>query len=78
MCLELFGPKSRNLIKTISKDNFDNEDFKFGTGKYIKIEEIEIWTQRLSYVGELGFELYVKLKDAKKIYELIINKGKRF
>jgi 4-methylaminobutanoate oxidase (formaldehyde-forming) len=74
----LFGPKSRELIKTISKDNFDNENFKFGTAKYITIEDAKIWCQRLSYVGELGYELYVEFKDAKKIYELIINKGKDF
>ena len=66
----LFGPKSRDLIKTISKDNFENDEFKFGTAKYITIEGIKIWVQRLSYVGELGYELYVELKDAKKIYEL--------
>ena len=74
----LFGPKSRDLIKSISKDNFDNESFKFGTAKYITIENVKIWAQRLSYVGELGFELYVKLSDAKKIYELLIEKGKDF
>jgi 4-methylaminobutanoate oxidase (formaldehyde-forming) len=55
----LFGPKSRDLIKTISNENFENDNFKFGTGKYITIESIKIWTQRLSYVGELGYELYV-------------------
>ena len=74
----LFGPKSRNLISSLSKDNFDNENFKFGTAKFISIEDIKIWTQRLSYVGELGYELYVEAKDAKKIYELIIEKGKDF
>ncbi len=74
----LFGPKSRDLIKSISKDNFDNESFKFGTAKYITIENVKIWAQRLSYVGELGFELYVKLSEAKKIYELLIEKGKDF
>ena len=74
----LFGPKSRDLIKTISKDNFENDKFKFGTAKYITIEGVKIWAQRLSYVGELGYELYVEFKDAKKIYELIINKGKDF
>ena len=74
----LFGPKSRDLIKTISKDNFENDEFKFGTGKFIKIEEVKIWAQRLSYVGELGYELYVEFKEAKKIYELIIKKGKEF
>ena len=74
----LFGPKSRDLIKTISKDNFDNDNFKFGTAKYITIEGIKIWAQRLSYVGELGYELYVKTNEAKKIYELLIEKGKDF
>jgi 4-methylaminobutanoate oxidase (formaldehyde-forming) len=74
----LFGPKSRDLIKTISKDNFDNDGFKFNTAKYITIEDVKIWAQRLSYVGELGYELYVDIKNAKKIYELLIEKGKDF
>ena len=74
----LFGPKSRNLLSSLSKDNFDNENFKFGTAKFISIGDIKIWTQRLSYVGELGYELYVETNDAKKIYELIIEKGKNF
>ena len=72
----LFGPKSRSLISSLSKDSFDNENFKFGTAKFISITDTKIWTQRLSYVGELGYELYVEAKDAKKIYELIIKKGK--
>ena len=74
----LFGPKSRDLIKTLSKDNFENDDFKFGTAKYILIDGIKIWAQRLSYVGELGYELYIKFDEAKKIYELLIEKGKDF
>ena len=74
----LFGPKSRSLISSLSNDNFDNENFKFGTAKFISIADTKIWVQRLSYVGELGYELYVEAKDAKKIYELIIEKGKNF
>ena len=74
----LFGPKSRDLMKSISQDNFDNQSFKFGEAKYISINGIKIWAQRLSYVGELGYELYVKFGDAKKIYELLVDKGKDF
>ena len=74
----MFGPKSRDLIKSISTDNFDNENFKFGTAKYITIDGVKIWAQRLSYVGELGYELYVEFDKAKKIYELLIEKGKDF
>ena len=48
----VFGPKSRQLLKTLSKNDFDNDSFIFGTAKNIFIEKIQIWTQRLSYVGE--------------------------
>ena len=65
-------------MKEISKDDFTNEKFKFGHAKYISVEKIKIWTQRLSYVGELGYELYIKTTEAKKIYELVIEKGKKF
>ena len=59
VCLGIFGPKSRNLISKLSNDDFSNDNFKFGTSKNIKINGKVIWTQRLSYVGELGYELYI-------------------
>jgi len=62
----------------LSNDNFSNENFKFGTSKKITINNKEIWTQRLSYVGELGFELYIKMNEAREIYNLIVEKGKEF
>ena len=77
-CFGIFGPKSRNLMQKISNDDFTDENFKFGTGKKIKINNKEIWAQRLSYVGELGFEIYIKMNEAKEIYNFIIDKGKEF
>ena len=73
----VFGPKSRLLMQDISLDDFSNENLKFANSKYIEIDNIKVWTQRLSYVGELGFELYVKTSDAKNIYEKIIETGKK-
>ena len=69
ICLGVFGPKSRDLISNISKNNFSNEILKFGTGKYIKIGSKRVWIQRLSYVGELGFEIYINSNDAKEVYQ---------
>jgi len=77
-CLGVFGPKSRNLMTKISADNLSNENFNFGTGKKIKINNKEVWAQRLSYVGELGWELYININEAKEIYNLIIENGKEF
>jgi len=78
ICLGIFGPKSRDLLSKITEEDFTNENFKFGTSKNIKLDSINIWVQRLSYVGELGYELYIPTKDAKEIYNLIINTGKQF
>ena len=76
ICLGIFGPKSRNLISKISNDDFANETFKFGTGKFVMIGSKKTWAQRLSYVGELGFEIYINNKDAKEVYQLIVAEGK--
>ena len=72
----IFGPKSRLLMQDLSSYDFSNENLKFANSKYIEIDGTKIWTQRLSYVGELGYELYVKTSDSKNIYEKLIEKGK--
>ncbi len=77
-CLGLFGPKSRDMIQNISSNDFTSENFKFSTGKNIKINDIKVWAQRVSYVGELGFELYVNKEDALGLYKILISKGKNF
>ena len=76
--LGVFGPKSRDLMKDLSNDDYSNENFKFGTSKYITINKNQIWTQRLSYVGELGYEIYIEKTKSKEIYDLIVNKGKKY
>ena len=78
VCLGLFGPKSRDLMSKLSKEDFSNDKFKFATSKNIKINDKNVWIQRLSYVGELGYELYIKTSEAKEIYNLIVGKGKDF
>ena len=78
ICLGVFGPKSRELLSEITNEDLSNENFKFGTSKNIKLGSINVWAQRLSYVGELGFELYVKNMYGKDLYNLILTTGKNF
>ena len=66
------------MISSISSDDFSSENFKFGTAKFVKINNTEVWAQRISYVGELGFEIYVKKENALKIFDILMNKGKHF
>ncbi len=77
-CLGLFGPKSRDMIQKISNEDYSPENFQFGSGKNVLIENLKVWAQRISYVGELGFELYVNKNDALDLYEILVNEGKNF
>ncbi len=77
-CLGIFGPKSRDLVSKLFGKFFSNNDFKFGTGKNIIFNDIEMWFQRISYVGELGWEIYIPIEKSKKIYELIVSVEKEF
>ncbi len=77
-CLGLFGPKSRDMIQKISDEDYSPENFQFGSGKNVLIKSIKVWAQRISYVGELGFELYVNKNDALDLYKILTNEGKNF
>ena len=77
-CFGIFGPKSRELLKELFGDYFSNTDFKFGTGKKIIKDNITLWFQRISYVGELGWEIYIPTEKSKEIYELLITLEKKF
>jgi len=78
ICLGVFGPKSRELLSEVTNEDLSNENFKFGTSKNIKLGSVNVWAQRLSYVGELGFELYVKNIYGKDLYNLILTTGKNY
>ena len=77
-CLGLFGPKSTNLLQKLTKDDISKENINFASFKEIKINNINIILQRLSYVGENGFELYMDINQSKKIFNLINEIGKEF
>ena len=77
-CFGIFGPKSRDLLSKIVGNEFTNEQFPFGSGKTLNCNGVSIWFQRLSYVGELGWELYIPINNAKNIYEIIVKEGESF
>ena len=78
VCFGIFGPKSRELLSKIFGHEFENDLFPFGKGKFLNLKNIKIWFQRLSYVGELGWELYIPIQESKEIYEIIVEEGKAF
>jgi len=73
--LAVMGPASRQLLSRVSTANFDNAAFPFGTSQLIDLGYATVRATRLTYVGELGWELYVPVEFAAATYEDIVAAG---
>jgi glycine cleavage system aminomethyltransferase T/glycine/D-amino acid oxidase-like deaminating enzyme len=74
----VMGPRSRELLETISRSDFSNDGFAFGTSRPIDLGYSTVRATRITYVGELGWELYVPAEFAVGVYELLVEAGQRF
>lgn len=74
--LNIQGPKSRQLLQQLSSADFSHDAFQFGTMQQIDIGYQTVWALRLSYVGELGWELYIPTEYALPVYDQIIDVGR--
>ncbi len=74
--LSLFGPESRNILQIISKKDLSNESFPFGHAKEIDVAGHPVLAMRVTYVGELGWELHFPKEHALEIYSAIHEVGK--
>ena len=70
--LGLMGPASRELLARLTPADLSNEAFPFGTAQEIELGYALVRAQRISYVGELGFELYVPSEFAGPVLDLIL------
>jgi len=75
-CLSLFGPRARLVLQSITADDVSSDGFPYMTGRYIDIEGIRVWAQRISYTGELGWEFYFPLEDGLKVFDAVMEKGR--
>ncbi len=77
-CIGIFGPNSRKFLSKLFGNYFSKEDFPFSRGKFIKISNYKIWFQRLSFIGELGWEIYIPIKKTMYIFKKINKLGKNY
>ncbi|HNO32652.1 MAG TPA: FAD-dependent oxidoreductase, partial [Anaerolineales bacterium] len=77
-CLALWGPKAREVLKKISDSDISNEAHPYLTTKPIVINGVKVLAQRVSYAGELGWELYTPNNRATMVWDMLIEAGKEF
>lgn len=76
--LSIMGPKSREVMSKLTRQDLSNQAFPFGTAKQIEMGYAHARAHRISYVGELGWELYIPSEFARCIFDSIIDAGREF
>jgi sarcosine dehydrogenase len=76
--INLCGPQARQVLEKVCQDDVTNDGLKFGTFKEIHIGAAPVRALRISYVGELGWELHIPTEFACHVYQLLWEAGQEF
>ena len=74
--LAVMGPKARELMARVSPDDFSDAGFPFGTSREVDLGYARVRASRLTFVGELGFELMIEAEFAAHVWEVLAEAGR--
>lgn len=77
-CFGIWGPNARKILQKVTNEDLSNQAFGFMHSKMIELGGVNLRATRITYVGELGWELYVPADDALKVWLVILEAGKEF
>ncbi|TMG23628.1 MAG: FAD-dependent oxidoreductase [Chloroflexi bacterium] len=72
----LWGPRARDILSAATSDDVSNEGFKFGTCRSIDVGTVRVLASRISYVGDLGWELYVPMEQGLLLWDTLWEAGR--
>ena len=72
----LWGPRARDILSAATSDDVSNEGFKFGTCRVIDVGSVRVLASRISYVGDLGWELYVPMEQGLLLWDTLWEAGR--
>jgi glycine cleavage system aminomethyltransferase T/glycine/D-amino acid oxidase-like deaminating enzyme len=73
--LGLWGPRARDILASVTSDDVSAEGFPFARWKSIEVGPLEVMASRISYVGDLGWELYVPIEQGARLWDMIAEAG---
>jgi glycine cleavage system T protein len=73
----LWGPQARAVLQAVTEDDVSAEALPFRRAKEIAVDGIAVLAQRITYVGELGFELYVARDSAVQVWDRLMTAGEQ-
>ena len=72
----LMGPRARDVLAAVTRDDVSNGAFPFGTCRTISVAGAPVLALRVTYVGELGWELHIPVEFAVTVYERLMQAGR--
>ena len=73
--LGIMGPKARDILQKVTPADLSNEAFAFGTARQIDLGMASVRAHRITYVGELGWELYASADMARHVFDTVMAAG---
>ncbi|MEO8106938.1 MAG: FAD-dependent oxidoreductase [Actinomycetes bacterium] len=73
--LSVMGPRSRDLLRGLTPSDLSNDAFPFGTSQVIDVAYARVRASRITYVGELGWELYIPTEFAAGVFDALDDVG---
>ena len=73
--LSVQGPKSRQILQQLTETDLSNENFPFNSCQYIKVADQDVLALRVSFVGEMGWELHIPAESCVTVYQALMEKG---
>lgn len=74
-CIGLWGPLAREVVTAVSDDDFSNEALRYFRAKKARIGGVPVTAMRLSYVGELGWEIYTSADNGQRLWDVLWEAG---
>ncbi|MBE7188432.1 glycine cleavage T C-terminal barrel domain-containing protein, partial [Jatrophihabitans endophyticus] len=71
----LWGPKARDILASLTDADVSNDGFRFGTCRDIELGSLPVLASRISYVGELGWELYTPFEQGARLWDAVRTAG---
>jgi heterotetrameric sarcosine oxidase gamma subunit len=76
--LNVQGPRSRDLLAAVTSADVSNAAFGFRTARQIDIGFARVLCIRITYLGELGYELHIPAEQAEHVYDRLVEAGREF
>jgi len=76
--INIQGPRSRELLQSVTSSDMGNDAFPFRCAREIDLGLARVLAIRITYLGELGYELYVPAEQAVHVYERLVQAGEQF